>query len=80
MSDRRRTLTEQETEALLNASRPVPRAAFRGDLRRSLLADDPQRPVPRRLRLVIAAYAACGGLLLAAVALGLAGFGPLTTG
>lgn len=79
MSQQRR-LSDQEVETLLSASRPLPRASFRGDLRRSLLADGGQEQPPGRLRLVIAAYAASGGLLLAAVALGVAGVGPLAAG
>jgi hypothetical protein len=59
----------------LRHDRPVPRASFRGDLRRSLLAE-PSMQRPRRLRLLIAGYLAAGSLLLAVPAAGLAGIGP----
>jgi len=65
-----------ELEHRLEASRPVPRAAFRGELRRRLLQNRaPARPP--RLRLMIAAYAGSGFALLAIAAIGVAGAGPL---
>jgi len=65
---------EVEVERQLTTGRPLPAASFRGELRRGLL--EPQAPAPPRLRLLIGAYAGSGGLLLAAVALGIAGAGP----
>ena len=68
-------------EARLEGERPIPRAAFRGDLRRLLLADAGRRPAPPpRLRLVIAGFASSGTVLLAIAAIGLAGTGPLAPG
>ncbi len=65
----------------LEAERPIPRAAFRGDLRRTLLADAGRRPAaPPRLRLLIAGFASSGTVLLAIAAIGLAGVGPLAAG
>jgi hypothetical protein len=62
----------------LESERPVPRAAFRGDLRRHLIAIGPSRRTTRqRVRVQIAAYAGSGTLLLAIAAIGLAGVGPL---
>ena len=64
----------------LRAERPVPAPGFRGELRRRLLVADRRRPVaPRRLRLLMTAYAGSGALLLAIAAFGLAGAGPLST-
>jgi hypothetical protein len=61
----------------LEDSRPVPRAVFRGELRRDLLsAHGPGQPI-RRLRLLIAACSLSGGLLLAVAAVGVVGAGPL---
>jgi hypothetical protein len=65
---------DAEVERQLTTGRPLPAASFRGELRRGLL--EPQAPAPPRLRLLIGAYAGSGGLLLAAVALGIAGAGP----
>lgn len=65
----------------LEQERPVPRAGFRGELRRRLLDAADQQPVrSRRLRFLIAAYAGSGMALLAIVALGVAGAGPLAAG
>ena len=69
---------DAETERLLTTARPLPRAALRGDLRRRLDRPHEQPGFERRQRLLIAAYAGSGGLLLAVVALGLAGVGPLS--
>jgi len=64
-------------ESRLEDERPLPRPAFRGELRRQLLSLG-GAPVPaRRLRLIIAAYATCGSVLLVVAALGTAGAGPL---
>jgi len=61
----------------LERERPVPSAAFRGDLRRRLLAGAPLRPRPARLRLLITGYATGGFLLLLVGALSAGGAGPL---
>jgi hypothetical protein len=75
---------DERSEALvarLETERPVPRAAFRGDLRRALLAGAERRPAaPQRLRLMIAVFAGSGSVLLAIAAIGLTGAGPLATG
>ena len=72
-----------EVERRLEASRPVPRAAFRGELRRHLLtqgrvpstqAGVPSRP--RGLKLLITAYAGSGVVLIAIATIGVAGGGP----
>jgi hypothetical protein len=60
----------------LQAERPVPRAAFRADLK-ARLASAPTSWRPRRLRLTVTAYLVVGLLLLAVAALGLADAGPL---
>jgi hypothetical protein len=65
----------------LRGGRPVPAAAFRGDLRRSLMAQggdaDRRGPAPARLRLWIAANGAAGAGLLFVALLSVAGVGPL---
>ncbi len=61
----------------LERERPVPTAAFRGDLRRRLLGGEPGRSRPARLRLQIAAYAGTGAALLLIGAASAAGIGPL---
>lgn len=63
----------------LARERPVPRAAFRGELRRRLLGAGMPFSRPRRLRLLIAAYAGSGTAVLAVAAVGLAGVGPFAT-
>ena len=61
----------------LETERPVPRAAFRGELRRHLVAGMAKhRARPARLRLLINAWAGSGSALLAFAAAGLAGIGP----
>jgi hypothetical protein len=67
--------------ARLESERPVPRPAFRGELRRALLRNAEQRPAaPPRLRLMVAAFGSSGFALLAIAAVGLAGAGPLAPG
>ena len=66
-----------ETARLLEQARPRPRPAFRGVLARRLRAHSTSR---QRLRLLISAYAGSGLALLAVVAVGLAGVGPLAAG
>jgi hypothetical protein len=61
----------------LQHERPVPSAAFRGDLRRHLLAGDFARSLPARVRLWIAGYASAGTLLLLTGAMSVVGVGPL---
>jgi hypothetical protein len=63
-----------ETAHLLEQARPLPRPAFRGKLARELRAGPTS---PQRLRLLIGAYAGSGFTLLAVVAVGVAGVGPL---
>lgn len=61
----------------LETERPVPGAAFRGDLRRRLLnLAGATAARPRRVRLLISAYATSGLGLLAIAAVGIAGAGP----
>ncbi|MFT3865053.1 MAG: hypothetical protein QM729_12330 [Solirubrobacterales bacterium] len=60
----------------LERTRPVPRAAFRGDLRRHLLNPRTTAAPAERWRLLVATYSALGALLLAIAAVGLAGAGP----
>ena len=67
---------DAEVAGRLRSARPVPRPGFRGELRRTLLADARAQP-PARLRLWIGAYALSGVLLLSAVGAGIAGAGPL---
>jgi hypothetical protein len=62
-----------ELAARLQAQRPLPAPAFRGRLRRALIA----QTAPRGLGARIAALAGSGGALLALVAASAAGFGPL---
>ena len=67
----------QLAERLLD-ERPVPAAAFRGELRRRLLAGDLRDGSrPARLRVLIAGWASGGTLLLIAGAASVAGLGPL---
>jgi hypothetical protein len=61
----------------LRRERPVPRAAFRGELRRRLLIGA-AAPSPRRQRLAISAYAGSGAVLLTLAAIGLLGAGPFS--
>jgi hypothetical protein len=61
----------------LEHERPVPSAAFRGDLRRHLMAGHPESARPARLRALIAGYASAGAVLLLVGALSAAGTGPL---
>lgn len=61
----------------LEAERPVPAAAFRGDLRRALLGHGRPLSRPARLRLQIALYGSSGFVLLLAGVFSVAGVGPL---
>ena len=63
----------EQLASRLVADRPVPRPAFRGDLRRRVV----RTPHARRLRLRVAAYLASGVALLAIAALGVNDVGPL---
>jgi hypothetical protein len=63
----------EELASRLLADRPVPRAAFRGDLRRRIA----KVPIHRRVRLQVAAYLATGASLLIVATLGVNGVGPL---
>lgn len=74
-------MREHEHETLeqhLLEQRPLPSAGFRSRLRTHLLASLNRRGVaPKRLRLLVAAYAGSGLALLMIAALGVAGAGPL---
>lgn len=81
-------LGPHEREALvrtaerLERNRPYPSPAFRGELRRSLLADRTPRARaratgPASVRRLIAIYAGSGAALLLVAAVGVAGAGPL---
>jgi hypothetical protein len=64
----------------LRDERPVPRAGFRAELRahlRDLEAERHPAWRPKRLRVLVGAYAGSGFLLLIVAALGLSGAGPL---
>ena len=63
----------------LRDERPVPRAAFRGDLRRALSGGGRARQgtfAMGRWRVQVATYSGLGTLLLAVAAAGLVGVGP----
>lgn len=68
----------RELATRLERERPVPSAAFRGNLRRALLAERQRRvPVLRsHYRLVATSYACVGVFALVVAALGVAGSGP----
>lgn len=61
----------------LDSERPVPAPAFRGALRRRLLAGPTTHARPARLRLLISAYATTGCSLLVLGAASVIGLGPL---
>jgi hypothetical protein len=63
----------------LTDERPVPSVTFRVTLRCRLTDTAPSTP-PRRVRLLIAAYAGSGVALLGLAAVGLAGIGPFGLG
>lgn len=67
----------RDIEEQLGASRPAPAAAFRGLLRRHLLAIGTPPPRPGNLGLLVAGFASVGITLLLAAALSVAGLGPL---
>ena len=70
-----------ELAARLSDAKPVPRAAFRGELRARLAEREQGAGIggwrPQRLGATIAAYAGSGLSLLALAALGVSGAGPL---
>ena len=69
-----------ELAARLADGKPVPRAAFRGELRTRLAEREQSVGIgwrPQRLGATIAAYAGSGLGLLALAALGVSGAGPL---
>jgi hypothetical protein len=63
----------------LTRARPVPRAGFRAALRARLGELGETKPAwrPRRLRVLVTAYAGSGLVLLLVAAVGLSGAGPL---
>jgi hypothetical protein len=65
-----------DIDRFLARERPIPRPAFRSQLRRRLVSDSSGAP-RGRVRLLIATYAGAGALLLAIAAVGVAGTGPL---
>lgn len=80
--DLRDDLEPHDADALLatgtelRRSRPVPAAAFRGDLRRRLMGRHQAAGVPRRLWVWVAGSGSLGSTLLAVAAAGVAGIGP----
>jgi hypothetical protein len=73
---------EPELDAIarrLERERPLPRPAFRGELRRRLVAGGARPLSLTRVRRQILAYAGSGFCLLAVAAAGLVGLGPLAT-
>jgi hypothetical protein len=62
----------------LERERPIPRPAFRSELRRRLFFTPAQSP--GRIRLLIGAYATSGVVLLLVAVVGVAGAGPLAAG
>jgi hypothetical protein len=72
---------EDEVADRLSRERPVPQPAFRGDLRRRL-TDLRSAGVgrPRHLKLLIAANASGGALLLVVALIGVLGSGPFASG
>ena len=70
-----------EMSERLERDRPLPRASFRGDLRRSLLTGSrsPTTAAAGRWRVLVATYSGLGALLLAVAAVGLGGVGPFAS-
>ena len=60
----------------LERERPVPAAAFRGDLRRQLINTRRATASPKRLWVWVSAYAGTGAALLLVAGLGVLGGGP----
>jgi hypothetical protein len=86
-SELEQPMSTEEREAVvrlaerLEHERPVPRAAFRGELRRSLLGPRSSRQIrPERLRVLVASYSGSGLVLLLVAGLGVAGSGPFSAG
>ena len=71
---------QSDLERRLRDERPLPRPAFRGELRRHLMKLG-QSGVgrPKRLRFLILTYASSGAALLVIAAAGVAGAGPLAS-
>ena len=68
----------REMAERLTRERPVPRAGYRAELRSQLLVSARRwEAAPPRLRRLIYVYAGSGGAMLAAVAAGVIGAGPL---
>jgi hypothetical protein len=78
--DRAEIAETEAAAARLIAERPLPRAAFRSQLRAGLIESGADRPAwrPRRLRVLVWSYVSSGAGLLAVAAVGLAGLGPLS--
>jgi hypothetical protein len=78
MTEETRDSAENEIEERLALGRAVPRAGFRAELRRELLTSiEATGWRPRRLRLLVTAYAGAGAALMLVLAIGVAGAGPL---
>jgi hypothetical protein len=78
MEERMPDRAEQEIAGRLARERPVPRAGFRAELRSRLLVSARRwESAPPRLRRLIYVYAGSGAAMLAAVAAGVIGAGPL---
>ena len=71
------TLGDDPLAARLTALRPVPGPAYRGALRRRLVALGPPAARPPRLKTLAAAYALAGLVLLVIGVASIAGIGPL---
>jgi hypothetical protein len=71
-------LTEQErrTAVLLERERPIPRAVFRGELRRRLTGARPGMALRTPWWVLSGSYLGAGLLCLASALLGVAGVGP----
>jgi hypothetical protein len=70
------TAEDQRTAAILERERPVPRAAFRGELRRRLLGTRRGAPLGTRWWVLSGSYLGAGLLCFASALLGVVGVGP----
>lgn len=70
------TAEDRRTAEILERERPVPRAVFRGDLRRRLLGARRGAPLGARWWVLSGSYLGAGILCFASALLGIAGVGP----
>jgi hypothetical protein len=70
------TVEDRRTAAILERERPVPRAAFRGELRRRLLGVRSGAGARTRWWVLSGTYLGAGLLCFASALLGVAGIGP----